>query len=149
MITYDPTNNWWNSYCILSPCSKFHNHFPSIFLPSRQTRAFDSVLECSILTILSPTTNDTSILGMKNLAQQEGEFAAINIHISPTLGIESTSSNNSIVNGLDKNRGKIIYMMMPINCNIAFCSMSYLQPQLNPHVHANMNNKQCQITYFC
>jgi hypothetical protein len=39
--------------------------------------------------------------------------------------------------------------MMFVNYNLVSWLVSYLQPHLNPHVHATMNNKQCQITYYC
>ncbi len=86
---------------------------------------------------------------MKNFTQWEGELAAIGTHIFPTLGIESTSSNTSIVNGFDKDKKKVIYVMMFVNYNLVSSLVSYLQPHLNPHVHATMNNKQLQITYYC
>jgi hypothetical protein len=39
--------------------------------------------------------------------------------------------------------------MMFVNYNLVSSLVSYLQPHLNPHVHATMNNKQLQITYYC
>lgn len=101
------------------------------------------------LTTLSLIINKDSNIGMKNLIQCKGEIVAIRIHRSPTLGTKSSSSKNSIFNWLEKDKRKIISMLMFGNCGLASYSISYFQLNLNPCAHASVNNKWCQIPYSC
>jgi hypothetical protein len=98
---------------------------------------------------LSPRENNISIHEMKNFTCWKGELAAIGIHRSLTLSIELAFSNTWIINRLDKDKRQVESMIMHVNYNPISCSMSCLQLNLNPDVHATMSNKQCKITYSC
>jgi hypothetical protein len=79
-----------------SSCSKFHNHYPSTFLPNLHTKTLDLSFQCSILATLSPIINNVSIPRKRNLTKWKGEPTAIGNHKYPILGTNSTSSIYSI-----------------------------------------------------
>jgi hypothetical protein len=108
MIIYTALESWCLIYYIFSSCSKFHSHSPSLFLPNLHTKTFNYASPCSTLTTLSLATNNTSILGKKNLAMWWGDTNATSNHKSPIVDITSALLCNSIVKG--SNESTKVYM---------------------------------------